>query len=86
MLQKTGADLGPVELPSTLRPNFKRNYIPQNHHLDGYAQMPRSLCPPYTNSKAELINDASRMQRSHRTNKIVINRFRSIENAGVHEH
>lgn len=37
MLEKTGADLGPVELPTTLRPNFRRNYIPQNQHLEGYA-------------------------------------------------
>ena len=34
---KAKADLSPVELPSTLKPNFKRNYVPQNQRLDGYA-------------------------------------------------
>lgn len=44
---KAKADLGPVELPLQLKPNFKRNYVPQNNRLDGYAQMPRMVVPPY---------------------------------------
>ena len=36
-IEKAAADLGPVELPKTLKPNFKRNYAPQNQRLDGYA-------------------------------------------------
>jgi hypothetical protein len=36
-VEKAKADLGPVELPLTLKPNFKRNYAPQNQRLDGYA-------------------------------------------------
>jgi hypothetical protein len=27
-IQKTGADLGEIELPLTLKSNFKRNYLP----------------------------------------------------------
>ena len=36
-IDKSGADLGPVELPVQLKPNFRRNYVPQNQRLDGYA-------------------------------------------------
>lgn len=28
VIRKAKADLSPVELPTTLRPNFKRNYVP----------------------------------------------------------
>ena len=48
--------------------------------------MPRTMCPPYTNIRADLSNDAARKNRSKRTNQIVINRFHSIENAGIHGH
>ena len=34
---KANADLSPVELPLTLKPNFKRNYVPQHRKIDGYA-------------------------------------------------
>ena len=44
---KHGVDAGPVELPQTLKPNYKRNYLPQMNHIEGYAAMPRPLAPPY---------------------------------------
>ena len=28
IIDKLGADIGPVDLPITLRPNYKRNYLP----------------------------------------------------------
>ena len=46
---KSKADLSPVSVPIQLKLNLKRNYIPQHQRLDGYAQMPRSLVPPYQN-------------------------------------
>ena len=49
MVAKAKADLSPVELPRTLQPNFKRNYVPQKRKLDGYAGMPRMIVPPYQN-------------------------------------
>ena len=36
-IAKARADLSPVELPVTLKPSLKRNYVPQNQRLDGYA-------------------------------------------------
>ena len=48
VIEKTKADLSPVELPHSLR-NYKSIYTPQQQHLEGYMMMPRSLCPPYSN-------------------------------------
>ena len=47
VVEKLGVNTGPVELPQTLKPNFKRNYLPQMNHIEGYAAMPRPLAPPY---------------------------------------
>lgn len=46
-INKMKADLSPVEPISSLQPNFTRNYVPQNQLLEGYAQMPRMIVPPY---------------------------------------
>ena len=46
---RSKADLAPVELPITLKSSLNRVYAPQNQLLQGYAQMPRMIVPPYTN-------------------------------------
>ena len=28
LVERLGANIGPVDLPQTLKPNFKRNYLP----------------------------------------------------------
>ena len=65
---KAKADLSPVELPLQLKPNFKRNYVPQNQLLDGYAQMPRMIAPPYSNQKLMNQIDAVKKRRAQRAN------------------
>lgn len=44
---RSKADLSPVPVPIQLKLNLKRNYVPQHQRLDGYAQMPRMIVPPY---------------------------------------
>ena len=48
-IKQSGADLGEVGLPLTLKSNYKRNYLPQMNNLEGYVHMPRPIVPPYTN-------------------------------------
>lgn len=68
---KNEADFSPVELPLTLKPNFKRNYVPQNQRLDGYAQMPRMIAPPYSNQKLVTQVDAVRKRRARVANQSI---------------
>ena len=63
-ISKAKADLSPVEPVNSLQPNFKRNYVPQNQLLDGYAQMPRMIVPPYQNEKLLVQSDLVSKRRA----------------------
>ena len=70
-MAKCKADLGEVEIPSQLKPNFKRNYCPQQQRLDGYAQMPRMIAPPYANKQLLIKRDRVTKRRALRANNSV---------------
>ena len=65
---KAKAGLGDIEVQIK---HMKRNHIPQHQRLDGYAQMPRMIAPPYSNSKLQTHIDGVRKQRAQRANNSI---------------
>ena len=72
VVEKTHTLTGPVNLPTQLKPNQKRNYVPQHQRLDGYAQMPRMVAPPYANTQLQTHIDGVRRRRAMRANASIM--------------
>ena len=79
-ISKAKADLSPVEPVMALKPNHRRNYVPQSQLLDGYAQMPRMIAPPYQNERLLVHTDFVKRRRAHRANNSL---YREQKNASM---
>ena len=71
MIQKFGADIGPVELPGNLKPGSENNYIPMVCKMEGYSHMPRGLAPPYQNQKLQTSIDFVKKQRAKKLDSLL---------------